>query len=192
MSRTYAFSTPTRRSRRLLKNGYYRVEHGEHDSLLDLPASEDDDTASFDSNVSKASDQRNISYKESPQPHVFSRRRHWHSPKQISNSLLEIPLQRVAYNTVSYSESQLHDLTHSKYSVRLHSNQETAEISSESNNFDSSDLPKASVSSSSSHTKRGRGRHETEFYQKFKRVLMVMQALRCRCKKCRLICQSLD
>jgi len=156
MSRTYAFSTPTRRSRRLLQNGYYRVESGEQANLLDLPASDEDDTTSIDSNVSKASDQRNISYKESPPHRLFHSKRKQlsRSPhRQISSSLLDLPMQRAAYEAVSYSESQLHRLTQKNYSSATHSDQDMVDISIASSyktrRQDTSDVRKVHVSSTS-------------------------------------------
>ena len=172
MSRTFV-TTPTRRSRRLLRNGYYRVQVGEHDNVLELPASDEDDTASVDSNISRISEQRNISYKESPTQPTFTKRRHGSkSPNRISNSLLDIPQQK-KYENISYSEGQLHRLQFRKTSSSVtYSDQETLDSYNihVPNNFammqhDVGDVHKARVSSTTSRSRNSRVSQRRKFAQ---------------------------
>ena len=98
MSRTFAFTTPTRRSKRLLQNGYYRVESTDVLNLLEAPASDDDDVASIDSNLSKLSynSERQVMYKES-RGKLFNHRPKKGSPspnRQLSASMYDISEQQ--------------------------------------------------------------------------------------------------
>nr|CAB3266706.1 SUN domain-containing protein 2-like [Phallusia mammillata] len=77
MSRTHGFTSPSRRSKRLLQSGYYQPPVNDNESNLAAP-SDDDDTASIDSNMSRSSfatENRNVIYKESPPLRKFNRHR---------------------------------------------------------------------------------------------------------------------
>ena len=98
MSRNFTLTTPTRRSKRLIENGYYRVPSTDVMEMLDVSASDEDDTTSIDSNISKMSynsEQRKIVYKESP-VRLFGirRRQHSHSPiRRSTTSTLDLSVQ---------------------------------------------------------------------------------------------------
>jgi len=117
MSRTsFAFTPPNRRSKRLLANGYYRVPAAESGNSSDQPLTEDEDTASVDTNVSRSShlpDDRSITYHETSGSPVFHKNRRYHraggSPavaklhrvEQPGGSRRKLPMR---YVTGSHSE----------------------------------------------------------------------------------------
>lgn len=112
MSRTFALTTPTRRSKRLLKNGYYRPQSTDVMEMLDVSASDEDDTTSIDSNLSKlsySSEHRKIMYRESPlRAFGFRRRQHSHSPiRHAATSTLDLSLQH-KYDSNATNANQLH------------------------------------------------------------------------------------
>ena len=116
MSRTLVTASPSRRSKRLIQNGYYRVQTDET-NFLDMPASDEDDSASMDSDVSKVSlndDLRSVSYKESPY-HIFKnhrRRQYSHSPAPLADhtvSNVRVSSTKVRQN-ISFSEGQLNTI----------------------------------------------------------------------------------
>lgn len=81
--------TPSRRSRRLLRNGYYSLAPGEI-AKLEQNSSEDDDNSSIHSNSSMYSE-RSIKYRESPRLSTKKRRckRGVDKPSKLITSTLE-------------------------------------------------------------------------------------------------------
>lgn len=86
--------TPSRRSKRLLRNGYYQAPAGE---TLQTDSSEgDDDSASVHSNTSSIYSERAIHYNESPSTHRRRRRRGVDSPHtsaSVSHTVSQSPIK---------------------------------------------------------------------------------------------------
>lgn len=91
MSRTFEFTSPSRRSKRLLASGYYHLPPNETANNFPAPSDDDDDTASIDSNISRSSfaaENRNVVYEESPPRRIFKRRRRNHSGSPARSPVL--------------------------------------------------------------------------------------------------------
>lgn len=114
MSRTtHVDLTPSRRSKRLIQNGYYQLPAGESPRKFELSSEDDDDTASVDSNNSSIFSERSLHYNETSSGfHHRRRRRKRDESPCAGHTLLVSESPAYKHSVVRPSPAQLSPLVH--------------------------------------------------------------------------------